>query len=60
MYTILDYPYALIINFFDMLKKNQFNQYLVAMYLHKFCLELRVYFLPEMNRISTVVKKIYL
>ena len=60
MYTILDYPYALIINFFDMLKKNQFNQYLVAAYLHKFCLELRVYFLPEMNRISTVVKKIYL
>ena len=60
MYTILDYPYALIINFFDMLKKNQFNQYLVATYLHKFCLELRVYFLPEMNRISTVVKKIYL
>ena len=42
------------------IKKYQFNQYLVISYLHKFCPELRVYFLPEMNRISTVVKKIYL
>ena len=57
IYTILDYHYTLIINSFNIRKKYQFNQCLVDSYLHKFCPELRVYFLPEMNRISTVVKK---
>jgi len=60
IYTILDYHYTLIINPFNIGKKYQFNQYLVISHLHKFCPELRVYFLAEMNRISTVVKKIYL